>query len=236
MSRRGKGFSDDASAYSYEREYGDVAAVLDAVGPPRLVFGHSSGAICALGAALLTTVDALVLVEPPLPLDGPVMAAEPLAALQAALARGEVEAALQIGRAHGIKMTPAQIEARRARPGWPEELRRGAAWLREFPEINRLPPDAERYRAIAAPCTARLRNGDAGAPQKGRRGAGRGPAAGRGGDVRGLRARRAQRGRLRGCRGDPRLSRQVVRSHETATLSSSSLTRVFPVAYARPLP
>jgi pimeloyl-ACP methyl ester carboxylesterase len=152
MGRRGKGFSDDApSAYSYEREYEDVAAVLETVGRPRFAFGHSSGAICALGAARLTSIDRLVLVEPPLPLTGPMMAREPLAELQAALARGEVEQALEIGLSHGIKMTPAQIEARRARPGWRDELTRGAAWLREFPEINRLGPDVERYRAITVP-------------------------------------------------------------------------------------
>lgn len=151
MGRRGKGFSDDAPGYSYEREYEDVAAVLDAVGPPRFVLGHSSGAICVLGAALISSVDKLVLVEPPLPLAGPMMAAEPLSDLQAALARGEVEEAVEIGLAHGIKMSPAAIEARRARPGWPDELSRGAAWLREFPEINRLPPDTERYGKISAP-------------------------------------------------------------------------------------
>ncbi len=151
MGRRGKGFSDDAPGYSYEREYEDVAAVLDAVGPPRFVLGHSSGAICALGAAMISSVDRLILVEPPLPLTGPMMAAQPLSDLQAALARGEIEEAVEIGLAHGIKMTPEAIEARYARPGWSDELSRGPAWLREFPEINRLPPDTERYGAITAP-------------------------------------------------------------------------------------
>jgi pimeloyl-ACP methyl ester carboxylesterase len=79
------------------------------------------------------------------------MAAQPLSDLQAALARGETEAAVVIGLAHGIKMSPEAIEARRSRPGWPDELSRGPAWLREFPEINRLPPDTERYGAIEAP-------------------------------------------------------------------------------------
>jgi pimeloyl-ACP methyl ester carboxylesterase len=151
MGRRGKGFSGDGPSYSYEREYEDVAAALDVVGPPRFVLGHSSGAICALGAALLSGVDKLVLIEPPLPLTGPMMAAEPLVELQAALARGETEEAVVIGLAHGIKMSPEAIEARRARPEWSGELSRGAGWLREFPEINRLPADTERYGAITAP-------------------------------------------------------------------------------------
>ena len=68
IGRRGKGLSDDAPDYCYDREYQDVAAVFHAVGPPWLLFGHSSGAICALGAALISKVDKLVIVEPPLPL------------------------------------------------------------------------------------------------------------------------------------------------------------------------
>jgi pimeloyl-ACP methyl ester carboxylesterase len=94
MGRRGKGFSDDSPDYSYDREYEDVTAVVDAVGPPRLLFAHSSGAICALGAALKSPMDKLVIVEPPLPLEEPGIAAEHQAAVTAALNRGEEEAPL----------------------------------------------------------------------------------------------------------------------------------------------
>jgi len=151
MGRRGKGFSGDGPAYSFEREYEDVAAVLDVVGPPRFVFGQSSGAICALGAALLTQVDRLVLVEPPLPLAGPVISADQLAAVQDALERDGSEAALLIALRDAIQMDPAAIERRRAGSGWQGEVERAPAWLRELPEINRLPADVERYRAITAP-------------------------------------------------------------------------------------
>jgi pimeloyl-ACP methyl ester carboxylesterase len=151
MGRRGKGYSDDAPGYSYEREFEDISAVLDVVGPPRLVFGHSSGAICALGAALSGGIDGLIVVEPPLPLDGPMLAPEHLAAVQAALAEGDVEDGVLLGLRFGIKMGPEAIEARRARSEWPAELGRGAAWLREFPEINGLPPDVDRYREIETP-------------------------------------------------------------------------------------
>jgi len=126
IGRRGKGFSDDAPVYSYAREYEDVAAVLDAVGPPRFVFAHSSGAICALGAALISRVDKLVLVEPPLPLDGPAIDPEHHSAVQAALERGEAETAVLIALRHALKLEPAAIQARRARNDWPNELRRGA--------------------------------------------------------------------------------------------------------------
>lgn len=151
IGRRGKGFSGDTLPYSYEREYEDIAAVLESVGPPRFLFGHSSGGVCALGAALLTPVDRLVVVEPPLPLHGPVLAPEHALAIDEALARGDVAEAVRIGFRHGIRMTEVAIEARMARPGWPAELARGAGWVREFRELNRLPLGVERYRAIEAP-------------------------------------------------------------------------------------
>jgi pimeloyl-ACP methyl ester carboxylesterase len=151
IGRRGKGFSDDGASYSYQREYEDVLAAVDAVGPPRLLLGHSSGAVCALGAALLAGVDRLVLVEPPLPLSGPLVTTEDLAAINEALQRGDVEQAVLLGLRNGVRMPPAALAARRARPDWPELVTRGAGWLREFSELNRLPVGAERYRAIETP-------------------------------------------------------------------------------------
>jgi pimeloyl-ACP methyl ester carboxylesterase len=151
MGRRGKGFSDDSPDYSYDREYEDVTSVVDAVGPPRLLFAHSSGAICALGAALESPMDKLVIVEPPLPLEEPGIAAEHQAAVTAALERGEEEAAVVLALRHGLRLEPHAIDALQARRDWPVVLRRGVAWLRELHEINRLPGDVERYRAIEAP-------------------------------------------------------------------------------------
>ena len=49
-------FGRGASPYSIEREYEDVCAVLEAAGPGAFLAGHSFGAICAMGAALLHPV------------------------------------------------------------------------------------------------------------------------------------------------------------------------------------
>ena len=58
MDRRGRGFSGDGPDYDIEREYEDVAAVVDAIAlaadRPVRVYGHSSGGIYAYGAASLT--------------------------------------------------------------------------------------------------------------------------------------------------------------------------------------
>jgi len=151
IGRRGKGFSDDAGVYSYDREYQDVAAVVDAVGPPQFLFGHSSGAICALGATLISRVDKLVLVEPPLPLEAPAIDPKHHAAVREALQGGELETAVLLALRHALQLEPAAIEALRSRNDWKEILQRGVAWLRELDEINKLPADVERYRRIETP-------------------------------------------------------------------------------------
>ena len=49
--RRGRGDSTDTPPYAVEREIDDLAALVDAAGGSAFVFGHSSGAVLALGAA-----------------------------------------------------------------------------------------------------------------------------------------------------------------------------------------
>ena len=51
MDRRGRGVSGDNSDYALEREWDDVAAVLDAI-PDVNLFAHSFGAMCALEGIL----------------------------------------------------------------------------------------------------------------------------------------------------------------------------------------
>lgn len=50
--RRGRGDSTDTAPYSPQREVEDIAALVDAVGEPVYLYGHSSGAALALEAAL----------------------------------------------------------------------------------------------------------------------------------------------------------------------------------------
>src|SRR5438105_4118037 len=67
IDRRGRGTSGDArGAYSIEREFEDVAAVVDSVGERASLFGHSYGASVALGAVpLVRNLARLALYEPP---------------------------------------------------------------------------------------------------------------------------------------------------------------------------
>ncbi len=65
MDRRGRGVSGDNDAYALEREYEDVAAVIDAIPEPANLFAHSFGAMCSLeGARLAANLRRMVCYEP----------------------------------------------------------------------------------------------------------------------------------------------------------------------------
>lgn len=64
--RRGRGDSGDTSPYSVEREVEDIEAMVDAAGGKANLYGHSSGAVLALEAALKMPdkIDKVVLYDP----------------------------------------------------------------------------------------------------------------------------------------------------------------------------
>ncbi len=67
MDRRGRGGSGDNPPYAIEREFEDVAAVVDSIPSPVVLLGHSYGAICSLeGARLTHNLNRLILYEPPI--------------------------------------------------------------------------------------------------------------------------------------------------------------------------
>lgn len=67
VDRRGRGESGDADEYALEREVEDVLAILEQLGEPTVLFGHSYGGTLSLEIARRTdALDRLVLYEPPL--------------------------------------------------------------------------------------------------------------------------------------------------------------------------
>jgi len=67
VDRRGRGQSGDTEPYAIQREFEDVAAVIDSIPGTAGLLGHSYGALCSLEAALLTThLHKLALYEPPI--------------------------------------------------------------------------------------------------------------------------------------------------------------------------
>lgn len=162
MDRRGRGGSGDAQGYAIEREYEDVAAVVDALaglapgrGPnaPATgavdVAGHSYGGRCALGASLLTPAIRRVVVYEGAPVP-PGMTYRPpglVEAVRAALERGDRAAALSTFLAGIVGMSDAGLEAYRRDPVWPARVAAAHTILRE---IEAEATDAASIEALAA--------------------------------------------------------------------------------------
>lgn len=140
IDRRGRGGSGDAGAYGLEREAEDVVAVVDAIGGPATLLGHSGGALYALEAALrVDNLDRLVLNEPPIAVGEHELGVEEgVAAMERLLEDGEDERALLLFLQEVAHLTPEELEAARSTPTWqkmvdaahllPRELRAVAAY------------------------------------------------------------------------------------------------------------
>lgn len=153
MDRRGFGASGDGAAYSIERDFEDVAAVVDAVaartGGPVALWGHSYGASCAMGGAALTDgVHHLVLYEPSLGLAYPPGSIE---RIEAALAVGDRDAAVVEVLAGILEMTHDEIEAMRASPLWPVRLAAAHTVPRECRAEEGWVYEPGRFDGVTAP-------------------------------------------------------------------------------------
>jgi pimeloyl-ACP methyl ester carboxylesterase len=138
LERRGRGRSSDAQTYALEREFEDVAAVVDSLGGPVAVVGHSYGANCALEATQLTpNISRLVLYEPLVisagPEDVPAGLAQELDELIAQARRDEA-AGLFYQRVLG--MSPEAIEQLRADAAWASRVESAHTLVRELRAIN----------------------------------------------------------------------------------------------------
>lgn len=127
MDRRGRGASGDGPDYAIEREFEDIAAVVDEVaartGQAVAVWGHSYGADCAMGAARLTdNVARLVLYEPGLGYAGSDAVTVALTEIDTAIAAGDLEGALYTALRGIVELTEEEVAVVRATPGWAARL------------------------------------------------------------------------------------------------------------------
>lgn len=155
MDRRGFGASADAPGYAIERDFEDVAAVVDAVaartGESVALFGHSYGANCAMGGAVLTTnVHHLVLYEPSLGLAYPPGS---IGAVEEAIAAGDLDGAVAAMFTGVLEMSDEEVEVMRSshNPTWATRI--ASAWTlpRECRVEQSWVYEPGQFDAVAAP-------------------------------------------------------------------------------------
>lgn len=160
VDRRGRGESGETEPYAIEREVEDVATVVDSIGGPVDLLGHSYGALCSLEAALLTDrLRKLILYEPPIPTGIEIYPRAVIESMQELLAKDQREAALECFFREVVRMPAHQLEVLRSMPVWAARVAAAHTVLREMqsPETYIFQP--ERFRQMRTP-TLLLLGGD----------------------------------------------------------------------------
>ena len=124
IDRRGRGESGDSPEYSLETEVADVVAVVESIGDPVTLLGHSYGANIALEGSLRTDgIGRLVLYEPGIAVgDHELASPEVVAELNGLLEEGENEAALLLFCREIAGLTPEEIDVFRTDPSWQDRV------------------------------------------------------------------------------------------------------------------
>jgi pimeloyl-ACP methyl ester carboxylesterase len=151
VDRRGRGGSGDASDYSLEREFEDVAAVVDSIGDQVGLVGHSFGGLCALEAALRTSrIHRLVLDEPTLEAP-PGFTDEMHLRMRDLIDAGDRERALVLFLEEGAEIPSRDIELMRSLPSWPARVVAVHTALREERAFKGYKMDFARLKDLAVP-------------------------------------------------------------------------------------
>ena len=153
VDRRGRGGSGDAEDYAIDREFEDVAAVVDSVGESAILLGHSYGALCALEAARLTrNVGKLVLYDPGIEVAGEeVYPPAVIERLEALLEAGERDGVVATTMREVAGVTPEVVEYMRAQPAWQARVAAAHTIPRELRAVKAYRFDPERFGDLGVP-------------------------------------------------------------------------------------
>lgn len=152
MDRRGRGHSGDTDAYDLEREWEDIAAVVEAIGGPVAVVGHSFGGTCALEATLLSAnVRRLILYEPAMPSGKQFASAECSSRMRGLLDRGDREQALVVFLRDVLKTPPERVAFLQTSPTWAARVAAVHTVPRELKSLDGYRFDPDRFRRIQTP-------------------------------------------------------------------------------------
>ncbi|HEU4319772.1 MAG TPA: alpha/beta hydrolase [Acidimicrobiia bacterium] len=152
MDRRGRGDSGDGPSYHVMREAEDVASVVEAIGQPVRILGHSYGALCAMEAALLTDeIARMVLYEPPIP-TGVTMYADGVPdRMQGLLDAGEPERALEVFFREVVRMPEEELDAYRRLPMWQQRIKLAPTIPREMAIDRTYVFEPEKFAGLDIP-------------------------------------------------------------------------------------
>jgi pimeloyl-ACP methyl ester carboxylesterase len=160
IDRRGRGESGDTLPYAIEREFEDIAAVIDSIPEPVNILGHSYGAICSLEAALLTkNIEKLILYEPPIPAGIDMYLAGVPERIQQLVDAGDRDGAVSTFFREVVKMPAQEIDMLRSLPVWKARVAAAHTITRELVLDKHYKFIPERFQGLKVP-TLLLSGGD----------------------------------------------------------------------------
>ncbi len=139
IDRRGRGGSGDVEPYAIEREFEDLTAVIDSIGSPVNLLGHSYGGICSLEAAIRSpNLQRLILYEPPIPdqTGGDIYPAWVLDAMRDLLAKGDRAGAVSLFMKEVPRVPPHELDILRSAPAWQARVAAAHTIPREMDASN----------------------------------------------------------------------------------------------------
>lgn len=154
VDRRGRGDSQDGEDYALEREFEDVAAVVDAIGSGVNVLGHSFGGHCVFGASLLTSnIRRLVVYETDAP-EGMYEAAMPAGLVdrfESLVDAGDRVGAVTTFLREAFQMTSEEIETAKTWPTFPAMVAAAHTFPRETRALETYRFEKKRFESMNVP-------------------------------------------------------------------------------------
>lgn len=152
IDRRGRGGSGDGHGYAIEREFEDVAAVIDSIGEPVNLLGHSYGALLALEAALLTSnIRKSVLYDPGIEAGEEIYQHEVIERLEELLEAGDRDEVVATTMREVAGLPPETVEHLRTLPVWQTRVAAAHTIPRELRAVKAYRFDPERFRDLGVP-------------------------------------------------------------------------------------
>jgi pimeloyl-ACP methyl ester carboxylesterase len=147
VARRGRGETDRTQGHTLEDEVADLVAVIESVGEPVFLAGHSYGAHCALGAAhrLPGRVRKLVLYEPGHP---NLVPSAVLARLEELATAGDWDELAFTFFRDALHVPVHELEAVRASELWAPIVADAPASIHDITALTKYDFDAARYRDL----------------------------------------------------------------------------------------